>query len=148
MTQKDRELLLKDLCARLPYGVKIHTSFMGHENTEELVAINKDAMLGDYASVVVNPVEEDINDGYELENVKPYLRSMSSMTEEERDEMKRLLNPDGTGWFTAEGFVIPASHYGDMLDYSFLDDIRDYLDSKHFDHRGLIPKGLALEAKE
>ena len=73
MTQEEKQLLLKDLCARLPYGVKVQLSssasphkFMGYD--KGLVRIDTDQR-------------------YELEHIKPYLRPMSSMTEEEKKIM-------------------------------------------------------------
>ena len=133
MNEKDKELLLTDLSARLPYGVKIHTSFMGHGSDEELIVINKNAMLGDYESVVINPVEDDINDGYELENVKPYLRPISDMTPEEYAKY----------YDTQYHFI---NDYDDHSTYSY-DTLAtyDYLNSIHVDYRGLINKGLAIK---
>lgn len=127
MTREDKELLLKDLCARLPYGVKIHAEFNGEVYDEELQIVNKSAMLGDYGPVpVVNPVEDDINDGFELTNIKPYLRPISSMTESEIEEHEKTFD----------------------LDYSVQGTPYDWLNAHHIDYRGLIGKGLALEAPE
>ena len=137
MTKEDKEILLKDLCARLPYGVKIHTSFMGHENDEELIVINKNAMLGDYESVVINPVEDDINDGYELENVKPYLRPMSSITEEEKKDIENYLAAEAISSHSSLNEALRAQRH-----------TTNFLYSKHLDVLGLIEKGLALEATE
>ena len=137
MTKEDKEILLKDLCARLPYGVKIHTSFMGHENDEELIVINKNAMLGDYESVVINPVEDDINDGYELENVKPYLRPMSSITEEEKKDIENYLAAEAIYSNSSLNEALRAQRH-----------TTNFLYSKHLDVLGLIEKGLALEATE
>lgn len=110
MTQKEKELLLKDLCARLPYGVLV---------------LNKD---GDIESFTWQELKE-FGDGYIS---KPYLRPMSSMTEEELREYEELCfiydTSDGTVLFGKNGL--------------------DWLNAHHFDYRELIPKGLALEAPE
>ena len=130
MTNEEKQLLFKDLCARLPYGVKIHAEVGGEVfGDEELQIVNKSAILGDYGPVpVVNPVEDDTSDGFELTNVKPYLRPMSSMTEEEENEYRAINCYEG---------LFPCN-----------EDALDYVLSHHLDFRGLIPMGLALEAKE
>ena len=97
---KEKDLLLKDLCARLPYGTKIH--IIG-EGGEEI-----DADLTTSAIVY-----------FDMWTVKPYLRPMKSRTEQERKDLEWML-------------------------YEW--DRVDYYNAHHFDYRGLIPKGLALEA--
>lgn len=107
MTQEDKQLLLKDLCARLPYGVK----FQGEDsNVYTLDAANYFALQ----------VEDVV--------FKPYLRPMSSMTEEEENEYRAINCYEG---------LFPRN-----------EDALDYILSHHFDYRGLIEKGLALEAPE
>lgn len=139
MTQNEKQLLLKDLCARLPYGVKIHAEVDGKVfGDEELQIVNKSAILGDYGPVpVINPVEDDTNDGFELTNVKPYLRPMSSMTEEEREEFRKV------------GGVMSHNLQNDHYAISaFTPEAYDWLNENMFDYRGVIPTGLALEAPE
>lgn len=138
METNDEQLLLTDLCTRLPYGVMVHTSFMGHEEDMLLTSVNIEAMLGDYGPVpIMNMVEDDINDGFTLENVKPYLRPISSMTEEEANEVlvsSKIIHSN----INSRGFVWTE----DCSTYI------DWLNAHHFDYRGLIEKGLALEAPE
>ena len=106
MTQEEKQLLLKDLCARLPYGVK----FQGEDsNVYTLDAAN-------YFALQVEGVV-----------FKPYLRPMSSMTMEE----KREYIPVGRGMSPDNPSVLA-----------------DWLNEHYFDYRGLIEKGLALEAPE
>jgi len=112
MTQEEKQLLLKDLCARLPYGVEIKCE-----------ASRISVTLSPHILGVI------VKDGNELQ-WKPYLRSMSSMTEEELAEWEFPLDMD------YNGYCIPA--------YPAL----DWLLAHHFDFRGLIEKGLALEAPE
>lgn len=116
MTQEDKQLLLKDLSARLPYGVKI---LQGGVVIETLQSICK---VGDN-DYTVNPITNDMYNGFHIEQVKPYLRPMSSMTEEERKEFD---------------YNVPCDFYSDI----------DWLLEHHFDYRELIEKGLALEAPE
>ena len=140
MTQKDTELLLKDLCARLPYGVKICAAFNGELYDEELQIVNTSAMLGDYGPVpVVNSVEDDINDGVVLTNIKPYLFPLSSMTEEQKYNC-----PIGVA--NLETFIKNESWtYLELTPDSILRFV-DWLNKNYFDYRGLIEKGLAIDA--
>ena len=119
MTQEEKELLLKDLCARLCYGVKFG------------IGLGK---LGKYDLVEINTKKGKVLFGHglytDLETCRPYLRPMSSMTDEERKE-ERLL------------WDIVTKTRND-LHYLYT----DFLLSHHFDYRGLIEKGLALEAPE
>ena len=118
MTQKDKELLLKDLCSRLPYGVKgLHRG----EKRELLV-------MDSFGSYQVNEYDA----WFDLNSVifKPYLFPLSSMTEEQKKEYQ---------YITERWMNDPA--------YSISDSI-DWLNKNHFDYRGLIEKGLALEAPE
>ena len=116
MTQEDKQLLLQDLCARLPYGVKCDR----YGNSYKLVDIDIERelvyLLRDEQYVPYSILRGDI--------IKPYLRPMSSMTEEEKDEYKRVIE---TLLWTEE---------------------MDFYNKYHFDYRGLIEKGLALEAPE
>ena len=130
MTQEEKQLLLKDLCGRLLYQPKLqiyykHISSSGVFD-DELYEIDID--------------EQYCNDGRRLEDIKPYLRLMSSMTEEEKVEIQDLQHQN-----TQEVFKDPSEIRG----YRFYDiSVVDWLNSHHFDYRGLIEKGLALEAPE
>lgn len=126
MTQEDKQLLLRDLCARLPYGVKANY----RDNTLTLdytiFADNKSIAFGKY------PMIYSLDD---VECIKPYLRPMSSMTEEERNEYTDIKKGE------CNGCVLTGK--GDP-DTEFL--LVDWLNVHHFDYRGLIGNGLALEA--
>lgn len=146
MTQEDRNLLVQDLCGRLPYGVIVQVND-GLRGTYDrrLVQVFCDRVS---CSVnVCNPLKECIC----IDSVKPYLRPMSSMTEEEKDELFRLSTMGNGGVNTdweSLGVEIISTHprYGDhySTDYSAI----DWLNREMFDYRGLIPKGLALETPE
>ena len=114
MTKEEKELLIKDLCARLPYGTKVcyRLSDKDKYTTETL-----SGHMLDY-----------FNENSIIE-VKPYLRPMSSMTDEEFKTYEYFLDEDG------------------LIDCS-VDVYVDWLLEGYFDFRGLIPKGLALEAPE
>ena len=135
MTQEQKDLLLKDLCARLPYNVWVSYKAK-YDDIERATILN-----GNYV--------RDIMDGTSSwVDFKPYLRPMSSMTEEEKGEMKPSLAPKGTAMFDKEGIHIPMTHTGDYVPYNFMSKIIDWLLAHHFDFMGLIDEGLAIEVTE
>lgn len=113
MTREDKELLLQDLCARLPYGVHLFTNSKHHIR---LLTISNDI---DYNE------QYWINGLYDIDEVKPYLRSMSNMTDEEKEQTRDF-------WIGA-----------DTKTHAIL--LIDFYNKKHLDYRGLIEKGLAIE---
>lgn len=132
MTQKDKDLLLKDLCGRLPYGVKINVVY-SNENASSFR--QRVCIEGD------NKLNTDIIGLYQCNeiDIKPYLFPLSSMTEEQKREYNSLRN------------FVPTYHYefGDIVeDIEYHDNFEsiDYLIANHFDFRGLIPKDLAINA--
>lgn len=118
MTQEEKQLLLKDLCARLPYGVIINKEVSRSYQIEELVDIGYGQRSDE---VYIN--------GYPLKKSRPYLRLMSSMTEDEINEY--------------ENFI--TNEKDDQL--RFCNELVFY-NSHHLDYRGLISRGLALKAPE
>lgn len=127
MTQEHEDLLLKDLCARLPYGVIL--------NCCEIVS--EPLTLISYKGLV--------NNDYDIYEVKPYLFPLSSMTKEQESYLyfntKFRIN-------MFSDLVVKVSEddnycYTDIIDYVFL---IDWLNKNHFDYRGLIPMGLAIDA--
>ena len=122
MTTEQKQLLLKDLCARLPYGV------IGLYTWKNKKSYNREltGMLYDELQSSWNSTEDS--------QFSPYLRPMSSMTEEEIDAYRStgsFLHTNGIPYnlcYTNEGF--------------------NFLLSKYLDIFGLIEKGLALEAPE
>ena len=142
MTQEDKQLLLKDLCARLPYGVKIHVDYTFkspynvHLETDcGLVEFNVEK--GEYLALTDRD-NHSARKRFTLENIKPYLRPMSSMTEEEENEFISL---------NAVPSPCQLPNHTRMSWYSNA-TMLDWLNAHHFDYRGLIEKGLALEAPE
>ena len=130
MTQEEKDLLLKDLCARSYYWPKITPKYgvkayiYGIKNTNDgLFHVQEIEEGHDYD--IVESVEE----------FKVYLRPMSSMTEEEINEF--ILISDTVLWLGNKRSTCILS----------LEQM-DWLNKKMFDYRGLIPMGLALEAKE
>lgn len=114
MKQENKQLLLTDLCARLPYGVIV--AYKNRENKEGRVELG-------YGNI--GYVAKLGSDWWTV--CKPYLRPLSSMTEEEK--------PYYQAFFSYDGVEYP-------------DEYIDWLNKHHFDYRGLIEKGLAIEAPE
>ena len=129
MTQEDKELLLKDLCARLPYGVKIQVPYEdGSGYFDEIVwEVNNDGPF-------------HVNGwGIEYEYVKPYLFPLSSMTGEQEREYNTLRDFVYAHHYEYEDIVEDIGLYDNWGSI-------DYLNAHHFDYRGLIEKGLAIDA--
>lgn len=117
MTQEHKELLFKDLCARLPYRVKFLRESWNYEWDQELSVIE-----------VLEDIDKDgyINKTkvYNVGDIKPYLFPLSSITKEQEKEWLYTLSSD----------------------YHVTYDTVDWLNKNHFDYRGLIPMGLAIDA--
>jgi hypothetical protein len=120
--QEEKQLLLKDLCARLPYRVKVH-------------------IIGETGAEIDDKLTTSTISHLDRWVVKPYLRPMSSMTEEEKKVFDDFCVVDEFAWNgNAEiGYKNQANIMSDGI---------DWLLKHHFDFRGLIEKGLALEAPE
>ena len=114
MDKQEKQLLLVDLCARLPYNVIVSKSVYGHTPGLYYLDLYKIAELQNGDPVII----------------KPYLRPMSSMTKAEKEEERKLWD------------IVTITR--NDLHYIYT----DFLLSRHIDFRGLIPKGLALEAPE
>ena len=135
MTQEEKDLLLKDLCARLPYNVQGVTS----EGVVSPLIVKREADWDIITSLNYRIVKY----GW-----KPYLRPMSSMTEEEKKKLKADTCPEETGYFDEKYLICPMNHFGEFISYEFMSAILEWLNAHHFDYRGLIEKGLAIEAPE
>lgn len=133
MTQEEKKLLLTDLCARLPYGVKCTTksSWNGIYTIEG---------YKDNRVFLDCPVYDEGDDEWMIESIVPYLRPMDSMTKEEKKEYESLC------------ILIPVNYDSDLSKYDYYTtdsiDSFDWLNAHHFDYRGLILKGLAIAVTE
>ena len=131
MTQEEKLLLTKVLCAMSPYGVKIKVrgndirTVRAVDVVEGIVHFVESDSISPFGVHIEHPMNF-------CQVVKPYLRPMSEMTDEERNELYELTHAGSEDWtFSHNAYVVI-----------------DWLNSKHFDYCGLIPKGLALKAKE
>lgn len=116
MKQKQKQLLLKDICTRLPYGARVFVP--GFSVNDELKTKHIDAVINDYG-------------------IKPYLRPLSSMTNEEWCEYcDSYMEDEKEAIITHKGYrIVPTTHK------------EHFFNIHRFDYRGLIPIGLALEAE-
>ena len=134
MTEEEKQLLLKDLCERLPYGVKIcvdsYICTLLDINTEMGDKLNGET----FHTVGFNKPDGNYN-FCAMAEVKPYLHPMSSMTDDERAEYFLLKHRDND----REDNIILIDEASALI---------DWLLAHHFDYHNLIPKGLALEAPE
>ena len=140
MTREEKQLLLQDLCARLPYGVKIELTWwvMGE---------------GTYINTTLEPdhIEQLLNDEDGDTEIKPYLRPLSSMTEEEKRELQSFFPGSfGGQWLNLEKGYIDIYECEPTIRLYLYDatGLTEWLNKKMFDYRGLIPKGLAEIAPE
>jgi hypothetical protein len=136
MTEQGKQLLLIDLCARLPYGVKAWYKYGAWFSEKFATSIR----LADEKIALSSKFNKE-GDWFPIEEagkilIKPYLRPMSSMTEEEKVQLSQY------------------ACIGEDLNGEFIDEVQrkdcapyiDWLNKHHFDYHGLIEKGLALEA--
>lgn len=120
MRQEEKQLLLQDICGRLPYGVQCETPF----GNGELLEINTNLQAEDEQSFCKLGVDE--YEYLDIDECKPYLRPMPSMTEEEIAEMNLIIY---SARVTGEYFRIT-----------------EYYNKKHLDYHDLIGRNLAIEA--
>lgn len=139
MTQEEKQLLLQDLCARLPYHPILNWKFI--DNT------SKDEELRELSDLYIWWITK----AQDCE-ARPYLRPLSSMTVEEKRELMNTTQydtyykDDGIDCIYQHilGWEIQGRITINNVGYSTI----DWLNEHHFDYRGLIEKGLALEAPE
>lgn len=142
MKKEEKQLLLQDLCARLPYGVK---------------ANSRDGKK----TITITPIGIANFMSGAIDIIKPYLRPMSSMTEEEKKELvNHVLGGKGAEFFhvtedgsidgnqKAEQELYNLNLYWLSFDPLTTSSYLDWLNKKMFDYRGLIPKGLANSTEE
>lgn len=136
MTQEEKQLLLKDLCARAIYRPFVQLKYGAYNKPEIRWLTGVD--WPDRVYINADP------DYYNIEDIKPYLRHMSSMTEKERDELYTAM--DWYGEIDEAGNVYTKGQEKVYRETFY--EYTDWLNAHHFDYRGLIPMGLALEAPE
>ena len=129
MTQENKDLLFKDLCARLPYGVKAYIKNWSKLDRKYYEGVYTVESIDPSLNTIVADSERssvEVIVGYDDSEIKPYLFPMSGMTDEQYKEYWEL------------------EHSGNMEHLSI--PALDWLNKNHFDYRGLIEKSLALDA--
>ena len=141
MTQEDKELELRYLSMALPYGLKVWYKYYSENITEKFATSIR---LVDEKIALSSKFNRE-GDWYPIEEanellIKPYVRPMSSMTEEEKKEYRKT---QITKWIKS----VDCTNGGY---YEHRDTLKtfDWLNAHHFDYRGLIDKGLAIAASE
>lgn len=126
MTQEEKELLIKDLCSRLQYEIKAW----------------EDNEYPPFTIIGYDGTDFIDNDGWEhrIGTFKPYLRPMSSMTEEEEIEFEKIFELELKALESPEGHTIESAASSVFA--------IDFYNKYHFDYRGLIEKGLAIAVTE
>ena len=171
MTQEEKDLVVKDLCARVPFHVKVSIDFEGYlevlpddENLQYPYRKNLKFIL-DYDNKTIEDISKEphilyaypcterfamlrgytyeLDYGVPVEFIKPYLRPISSITEEEERELNGLLPEVYDFTFRMEE-LLELIQMQKEIPFHYI----DWFNSHHFDYRGLIPMGLALEAPE
>ena len=136
--KEDKELLLKDLCARLPYGVKLW-----HESYVDLITLH--SIDATHCGVEISIDSSDSGTPWwnSIEQVKPYLFPLSSMTEEQKKFFK-----DRPIFLDSDNDLVVKEDFLGNSQFTMLDDWVEvilWLVKNHFDYRGLIPKGVAID---
>lgn len=139
MTQADKELLLKDLCARLPYGVKGLVTFNGTLFMTPIQVENRtiDGKLYDRFAVFQESWYDNVT-------IKPYLFPLSNMTEEQYHEMQTISGEDCLKHMELEKEWRNNSTFNHLPLYQH--KVIEFFHKHHFDYRGLIPIGAAIDA--
>ena len=140
MTQKEKDLLLKDLCARLPYGVKISVQSWDEEEQEYIEKV--DVLYSVNKDEYIKSANEDYD--FSIEDIKPYLFPLSSMTKEQEQELEEL----GLGYYVTCQDIDDEGYMWDEKIFQMIPctETDDWINANHFDYRGLIEKGLAIDA--
>ena len=142
MTQEDKELLLKDICARLPYGVKAYVknwSKLDGKYYEDIYDVKSVFPSLNEVHVQSKTGSVDVILGYYDYDIKPYLFPLSSMTEEQKQEYAYIVNyissDDTENW--KEGEFIYVEQFTQLMHFYHIN---------HLDYMCLIPMGLAIDA--
>lgn len=148
MTKEERDLLLKDVCSRLPYKIKFSVSdpLLGN-----IIVIPH--TLYDLRDFSCHTEDSKYEQLYTVEQIKPFLRPLSSMTKKEKKNLLKCLFEEKSNLFSIdnEGIIDSISSFNDEMTWVtfYPRNIKiytDFMNSHHIDYNGLIKEGLALKA--
>lgn len=144
--QEEKELLLNVLKDGLPYGIQLQiTDVNGFTFNGELQVLSKNWCRLNIADPVKRAKIKNETIPLNYIYIKPYLRPMSSMTEAERFKVEQIIGYDVE---IRDDFMSLLSPSIKRLSYLELLEVFKWLNKRHFDYRGLIEKGLAIEVTE
>ena len=143
MKPKAKELLLQDLCGRLPYGVKCLVNYTFCNETtdyEDVKSSTVDTLIA-INQQTENYFFDSLCEWFDVDEFKPYLFPMSSMTEEQKKEYYHIVNyissDDTKTWMEGEFIYVDTTQFLRLI---------NFYHRNHLDYRGLINGGLAIDA--
>ena len=149
MTKEDKILLVKDLCSRLPYGVRVchvASEISGVLHNMSVLHMYEGNSDSDKPDSIVDYVADIdfFGDGYpyEIEEFKPYLFPIASISSEQLKEVSEILGKDVEIF---DNYLNIVEHTRNTFSYLELDALFDWFNKNHFDYRNLIEKGLAID---
>lgn len=148
MDTKEYSLLEKEICARLPYNLKVQYKLPNYQtnefDTEEGIAFCVNLGMG-----LVDIHGGGIDYNISIHKVKPILRPISSMTKEECDTLFEILNinEDNGDWLKINDINVIRLFTQNGKDFYEIAQALNYLHSIQIDYNGLIEEGLAVELK-
>ena len=143
MKLEEKELLLKDLCGRLPYGVKCLVNYTFCNETTDYEDVKSSTVD---TLIAINQQTENyffdyLCEWFDVDEFKPYLFPMSSMTEEQKKEYYHIVNyissDDTKTWMEGEFIYVDSTQFLRLI---------NFYHRNHLDYRGLINGGLAIDA--
>lgn len=137
MTQQDKDLLLRDLSARLPYELKANVTLFNKNRLCVITGVSLNRSTGLYSIEIRKPNRELQHIQWPTNIIKPYLRPLSSLTQEERNKFCDI-----------GGVISYRPSDGKQYIVAYIPEALDYLNSIHADYHGLIEKGLAIEVTD
>lgn len=137
MTKEEKDLLLKDFCGRLPYGVKIEVTYSKDSGS---------SLRARLCCEGINILDTNILGLFQQSEIyiKPYLFPMSSMTKEQEEELKNMYYSLINGMFYYTERIFDGIPFSKMKYFPY--QIEEFFNKNHIDYRGLIPMGLAKDA--
>lgn len=147
MTQEEKDLLLKDLCSRLPYGVKAYIKNWSKLDRKYYEGVYRVESIDPFLNHIVACSERsavEVIVGYDDYEIKPYLLPLSSMTKEQLFEVQEILGKNEIE--IDDGFLRIVDSGRNVITYLEILAVLEWFYKNHFDVNDLIPKDLAIDA--